>query len=302
MTKAYAADDQNSEEEGDEDGDEVAFLIGSELNFERRNLSQDQAEVEDGHAEAMVWDSPDGDLTARYMFVVSKGNADAFELHLARALYERQFQRSADEATPQQLEAFRSSGSVHFHFYRGIHKLTGHVWPIHKSHIPEAPPAQPCPAQPRSTKTSSSTYATASNPENSDDDDDDEDDQAIQDALVSKLAGVNINSTSRDTSQSAAPPQPEEEKLDLTQIGHIAPLPSGSEAILQEQSDLYLHDIHTSTFIKQSEAATVTLWRTHGAEWSTWFTIVGPFGEDSDVMWISAPLTPDISIYFREVS
>lgn len=144
---------------------------------------------------------------------------------------------------------------------------------------------------------------------------DSDDDQAIQDALVTnevldRMAGMNLgSSSSHPKAESAtgakakeAEVVEEEEEVDVTQIGQIAPLPAGSEMVLQEKTDLYLHDMATGTFIRQSDQATVTLWSVSGdAEFTTWFTVFGPFGETGDVLWISSPLKPDMSIYFREV-
>lgn len=114
VTKAYASDEEELLDDDDPDalgsGDELTFLVGAELAFEKRALSPEQASEDEG-SEALSWDASDGD-SARYEFIVANGNTDAFELHFARALYERQFQRSANEATPQQLAAIRASALV----------------------------------------------------------------------------------------------------------------------------------------------------------------------------------------------
>lgn len=107
VTKAYASDEEDLLEDDPDaltSGDELTFLIGAELAFERQPLPQEDA---DEGTEALYWDASDGD-SARYQFVVANGNTEAFELHYCRALYERHFQRDADQATPQQMAAIKA--------------------------------------------------------------------------------------------------------------------------------------------------------------------------------------------------
>lgn len=109
ITKAY---ESGAEELLDDDdgipSDELTFLIGAELGFKRDALTREETAAEGAGLAVLRWDATDGD-SSRYEFVVAKGNLDAFETHLCRALYERQFQRNADQATPQQLEAIKAA-------------------------------------------------------------------------------------------------------------------------------------------------------------------------------------------------
>lgn len=149
---------------------------------------------------------------------------------------------------------------------------------------------------------------------------DSDEDQAIQDALVTssvldKMAGLKVSSdaeaaaapkastSSLGANEQTEPASQEDDEIDVTLIGQIAPLPTGAHMVLQEKTDLYLHDISTSTFIRQSTQATVTVWDVPDNEFTTWFTVFGPYGDtDGDVLWISSPLKTDMTFYFREVS
>lgn len=184
-----------------------------------------------------------------------------------------------------------------------------------------ATPREPTPRnKPASPKTSAAAKVTPESDQEEDDPEpsDSDDDQAIQDSLVAgKMSGLNLGSGSDQTRKPAAsassaqpldqPPvqeEEEEETVDVTQVGHIAPLPLGSVKVLEETVDLYLHDLNTSTFLKQSDQAKVTLWNAPAAskcDNSSWFTVTGPFEENPEILWITAPLRPDQSIYFREI-
>lgn len=111
ITKAYESGAEELLDDEEEDGvpsDELTFLVGAELGFKRDALTEEEQATEGGGLAVLRWDATDGD-SSRYEFVVAKGNLDAFETHLCRALYERQFQRNADQATPQQLEAIKAA-------------------------------------------------------------------------------------------------------------------------------------------------------------------------------------------------
>ena len=80
--------------------DDKVFLIGTELEFRTGEVEGEPT---------LIWRDLDGDVDETYEFVASEANTHTVELfcqYMYRAMYERKYKTSSDNASPKDLQEF----------------------------------------------------------------------------------------------------------------------------------------------------------------------------------------------------
>lgn len=111
VTRAWAEGEQDLIEEEDETSEERPFLIDEELNFSVVPTEADDLEDPAHPSTSFNWWNAEGDDDEIYLFVCDpdtpKYTLKTFESVMYRCMYERKYQRPANQATEADLSEFK---------------------------------------------------------------------------------------------------------------------------------------------------------------------------------------------------
>lgn len=111
VTRAWAEGEQDLIEEEDETSEERPFLIDEELNFTVAPTEAEDLEDFSKPQTSFTWWNAEGDDEEIYLFICEpetpKYTLKTFETVMYRCMYERKYQKPANQATEAQLQEFK---------------------------------------------------------------------------------------------------------------------------------------------------------------------------------------------------
>ncbi|GAA94528.1 hypothetical protein E5Q_01180 [Mixia osmundae IAM 14324] len=280
VTKSWGQDGEQLLSEEEETDDERPYLIDAEIAFASApTRTQDQ---DDGPSTSFTWrDLSSGDVDEVCLFVCrSEGTRPEtlllFESLVYRAMYERQYSRSADHASEANLESYKRSSTLSRSAQQPLFRppssdeedddVSSQLANVSLSGPPASTRAPPVGAPP--------------------------------DLLAAGVVGATPRSSKGKGRASEIEPAPSAADT-RDQIDKAVTLPPDRRNLISsETADLNLYDAATGVFMPQEKAVQASLWLVQGQKFPCWLTISGAGGRT----WVSLPVDDQMPAAFNEDS